>query len=357
MENEIPSPIDGIVQGDRGRRGPDGRGRRDAVRGRAAARRDAPAPGSLRHRHRQRRRRRARAGPDPGVPRRARAEGRHDGGGRFAAARPHRRGPARARRTRRRRRLRRRGAAAAARRPSASRCRATSALLHRRGACRARSPPSPRPSGSCAPRARSPGSSWSPWARSRTSRARSRSIPSFRSRVAGLTVMGGHVREVRIGELRVRARDRLQPLLGSRGLGGGARRRLPHHAGHGRRHALDLADHGRRANGSPRAGPLARALAAQIRIWEPVQRRIFTGMGGTLAPDNAAFLHDPLTVLALIDASPLRFESLRIATTIERGVLRTHELPGRGARRGDARRDAVDPARAARAIVDRLASA
>ena len=48
-------------EGDRGRRGPDGRGRRDAVRGRAAARRDGPAPGSLRHRHRQRRRRRARA--------------------------------------------------------------------------------------------------------------------------------------------------------------------------------------------------------------------------------------------------------------------------------------------------------
>ena len=83
-----------------------------------------------------------------------------------------------------------------------------------------------------------------------------------------------------------------------------------------------------------------------------------SGMGGTVAPDNAAFLHDPLTVLALIDASPLHFETLRIATTLERGVLRTHELP-RGAALGSQMQvaTAVDPARAARAIVDRLASA
>jgi inosine-uridine nucleoside N-ribohydrolase len=110
--------------------------------------------------------------------------------------------------------------------------------------------------------------------------------------------------------------------------------------------------------GLGRAGGLARALAAQIRIWTPVQQRIFTGMGGTLAPDNAAFLHDPLTVLALIDATPLRFETLRIATTIERGVLRTHELPGRAGVGSEMRvATAVDAARAARAIVDRIASA
>jgi inosine-uridine nucleoside N-ribohydrolase len=106
------------------------------------------------------------------------------------------------------------------------------------------------------------------------------------------------------------------------------------------------------------AGPLARELARQIRIWEPVQRKLFTGMGGTVAPDNAAFLHDPLTALALIDATPLSFESLRIATTIEGGVLRTHELPagaGLGAELQVA--TAVDASRAARAIVDRIASA
>ena len=89
-----------------------------------------------------------------------------------------------------------------------------------------------------------------------------------------------------------------------------------------------------------------------------MQRRLFTGLGGTLAPDNAAFLHDPLAVLSLIDDSPLRFELLRIATTIEQGVLRTHELPPGAALGAEMRvATAVDPARAARAIVDRLASA
>jgi hypothetical protein len=49
-------------------------------------------------------------------------------------------------------------------------------------------------------------------------------------------------------------------------------------------------------------------------------------MGGTLAPDNAAFLHDPLTVLALVDPAPLGFEELQIAATQQRGVLRTCEV-------------------------------
>ena len=71
--------------------------------------------------------------------------------------------------------------------------------------------------------------------------------------------------------------------------------------------------------------PAARA-STQVAIWTPVQRRIFEAMGGTLAPDNAAFLHDPLTVLALVDPAPLRFEELRIATLVEGGVLRTREV-------------------------------
>jgi inosine-uridine nucleoside N-ribohydrolase len=78
------------------------------------------------------------------------------------------------------------------------------------------------------------------------------------------------------------------------------------------------------------AGPVARALAGQVRLWSPVQRRIFVdSLGGTLAPDNAAFLHDPLTVLALLDERPLGFEDLRIVTTLERGVLRTLEVDPR----------------------------
>jgi inosine-uridine nucleoside N-ribohydrolase len=104
------------------------------------------------------------------------------------------------------------------------------------------------------------------------------------------------------------------------------------------------------------AGPFARAAAAQVRVWEPEQRRIFGGIGGTLDPDNVAFLHDPLTLLALVDESALRFEELRIVTTVERGVLRTIEAPA-GAGLGAPMRvaTAVDAEVARDAIVDRLA--
>jgi purine nucleosidase len=151
--------------------------------------------------------------------------------------------------------------------------------------------------------------------------------PELPRRVGGVTLMGGHVREARIGALvcpfgvdynlcsdpeasvavlnagfrttLVTADVTLQTWLTERDLG-----------------ALEAAD------------PLARELARQIRIWTPVQREIFTGMGGTLAPDNVCFLHDPLTVQALIDPSALGFETLRIRTAIEAGTLRTREANG-----------------------------
>jgi purine nucleosidase len=226
--------------------------------------------------------------------------------------------------------------------------------------------------------------------------------PELPGRVAGLTVMGGHVREVRIGshvcEPGVDYNLCSDPEATLAVLGAGFRTTLI-------TADVTLSTWMTTADREcfERAGPLARALAAQIRIWTPVQQRIFTGMGGTLAADNAAFLHDPLTVLALIDPTPLRFERLRIATTIERGVLRTHELqanasearseakpsevhrasearseakPSEVHRASEARSEAkpsevdqagigtemrvatgVDAARAARAIVDRIASA
>jgi purine nucleosidase len=104
-------------------------------------------------------------------------------------------------------------------------------------------------------------------------------------------------------------------------------------------------------------GPVARALADQVRLWRPVQRRIFAEFfGGTLAADNAAFLHDPLTVLALVDPAPLRFETLRVVATVAEGTLRTHEVDP-GLRMGSAIRvaTAVDARAAAAAILGRLA--
>jgi purine nucleosidase len=179
--------------------------------------------------------------------------------------------------------------------------------------------------------------------------------PELPRRVAGLTLMGGHVREARIGAHvcapGVDYNLCSDPEATVAVLGAGFRTTLVT-ADVTLSTWMTLSDVERLA----RAGPLARALAAQVRLWTPVQRRIFTELGGTLAPDNAAFLHDPLTVLALVDPAPLGFEPLRIATTIEQGVLRTHEAPA-GAALGAPMRVAtrVDAARAARAIVTRLA--
>ncbi|RMF81465.1 MAG: hypothetical protein D6739_09220 [Nitrospirae bacterium] len=75
------------------------------------------------------------------------------------------------------------------------------------------------------------------------------------------------------------------------------------------------------------AGPLGRHLATQIRLWSPEQRRIFSGLGGELAPDNAAFLHDPLTVAALAEPAGLRFEEIGVLPTVAEGILRTLESP------------------------------
>ena len=101
--------------------------------------------------------------------------------------------------------------------------------------------------------------------------------------------------------------------------------------------------------------PVARALARLVRIWTPFMHRIFTGIGGTLAEDNAAFLHDPLTALSLVDESALRFERLRVLPTIERGVLRTLEMPqgsGLGAEMEVA--TGVDARPAAEGVLERL---
>jgi purine nucleosidase len=150
--------------------------------------------------------------------------------------------------------------------------------------------------------------------------------PELPRRVRGLTIMGGHLREARIGDLvcapGVDYNLCADPEASVAVLGAGfATTLVP--ADVTLRAWMSERDLARLEAG----GPVARALAAQVRIWTPVQRRVFGAMGGTLAPDNAAFLHDPLTVLALLDPAPLRFETLRVLTTVEGAMLRTRELP------------------------------
>jgi len=178
--------------------------------------------------------------------------------------------------------------------------------------------------------------------------------PELPRRVAGLTIMGGHVREARIGAFvcppGIDYNLCSDPEASVAVLGAGFRTTLV---------PADVTlqtwmverDRERLAAGAP----LARELARQIAVWTPVQRRIFTRMGGTLAADNVAFLHDPLSVLALVDAAPLRFEELRIVTTLERGTLRTFEVStglGIGAPMRVA--TSVDARAAGASIVDRL---
>ena len=74
-----------------------------------------------------------------------------------------------------------------------------------------------------------------------------------------------------------------------------------------------------------RAGSdLHAALARALRIWTPVQRRLFEPKDAP-AFDNAAFLHDPLTLACVYDESFCGFEELEIEPLIEGGVFRTLE--------------------------------
>ena len=179
--------------------------------------------------------------------------------------------------------------------------------------------------------------------------------PELPQRVAGITVMGGHVREAKIGDFvcppGIDYNLCSDPEASVAVLGAGFRTRLV-------TADVTLQTWLREGELDPiaRAGPLGRALVDQTHLWTPLQRRIFTALGGTLAPDNVAFLHDPLTVWSLFDETPFHFEELRIVPTIEKGVLRTHEVEA-GAGLGAAMRvaTAVDAEVASRGIAAALA--
>ena len=149
--------------------------------------------------------------------------------------------------------------------------------------------------------------------------------PELPRRVAGLTIMGGHIRRVAIGGFECAPGIDYNLCCDAEAtcavLGAGFRTTLV-----SADVTLQTWLHERDLAALDAAGPLARAVADQVRVWAPVQRELFTGIGGQVEPDNVAFLHDPLTVWALVDPSPLHFEELRILPTIERGTLRTHEV-------------------------------
>ena len=71
--------------------------------------------------------------------------------------------------------------------------------------------------------------------------------------------------------------------------------------------------------------PLLAALGRAIRLWTPVMRNVFSGLGARMGDDNVAFLHDPLALAAVYDESFCRFEDLAIEPAIVDGVFRTIE--------------------------------
>jgi purine nucleosidase len=180
--------------------------------------------------------------------------------------------------------------------------------------------------------------------------------PKLPSRIARLTIMGGHIRRVAIGDHvcppGIDYNLCSDPEAAMSVLGAGFTTRLI---------TADVTlqvwmTEAQRAQLAASQRPVSQILARLIASWTPRQIAIFTGLGGTLAADNAAFLHDPLTVLSLIDASSLEFERLHILPTIQRGVLRTIEVPaalGLGAEMECAMR--VDAVRARDEIVARVA--
>ena len=178
--------------------------------------------------------------------------------------------------------------------------------------------------------------------------------PELPSRVAGLTIMGGHVRRVAIGRTvfapGIDYNLCSDPEASLAVLGAGFSTTLV---------TADVTLQtwmgGADVAALAAAGPLARTLAELVRIWAPVQFKLFRGLGGEMDPDNQAFLHDPLTVLSLFAPSALRLETLRIVPTIEGGVLRTLEMtPGAGLGTTMRVATSVDAPMARRAILERL---
>lgn len=180
--------------------------------------------------------------------------------------------------------------------------------------------------------------------------------PKLPQRIASLTLMGGHVRSVKLGDKElphgIDYNLCSDPEASVAVLGAGFRTTLVT-ADVTLQTWMGPADLARIETG----GPLARAIGAMLRTWTGVQKKLFSSWGGPEPSEFVAFLHDPLTVQALVDAACLRFETLRVVPTIERGVLRTIEAPpalGLGAQMQVA--TGVDALAARQVIVDRLAS-
>ncbi len=153
--------------------------------------------------------------------------------------------------------------------------------------------------------------------------------PDFAARVGRLTVMGGHLREVvyrgRVFPPGVDYNLCSDPHASLLVLRSGIPTRLVT-ADVTLRAALREADVARL---EASAGRLPQALARAVRVWTPVQQRLFEPRGAERA-DNAAFLHDPLALACVYDESFCTFETLEIEPAIDAGLFRSFERAAAG---------------------------
>jgi purine nucleosidase len=77
-----------------------------------------------------------------------------------------------------------------------------------------------------------------------------------------------------------------------------------------------------------RGTPFHQALGRAVRLWTPIQNRLFGAAGCSMEADNVAFLHDPLTVACVYDESFCKFEELEVQPALEGPLFRTIEHAG-----------------------------
>lgn len=148
--------------------------------------------------------------------------------------------------------------------------------------------------------------------------------PDVVPRIAQLTIMGGHLREIRFGEksfpfgidYNIVSDPRASEIV----LAADIPTRLVT-ADVTLRTWLPLAGRDQLAS-SP--SPLREAIVRALDNWTPVQRSLFEQYVGDLS-QNAAFLHDPLALACIVDESFCTFAELPVRTQWVDGVFRTIE--------------------------------
>lgn len=183
-----------------------------------------------------------------------------------------------------------------------------------------------------------------------------RDEPGLARRIRRLTVMGGHLREIRYGEavlpFGVDYNLCSDATASEVVLAAGVPTRLVT-GDVTLRTWLRPSDLERiEAAGTPLHGALSRA----VRHWSPIQRQIFSGLGARIGEENVAFLHDPLALACVHDESFCGFEDLSIAVGPRDGVFRTVEAPDDPGARPMRCATAVDAERFRRHFVERVAA-